>query len=248
MSALVIANWKMNGALSAIETFAEAWASVVVPDDVHIVICPPYVYLSAVREAMPRGVQLGAQDCAGHKAGAFTGDVAADMLVESGCDWVIVGHSERRQYHAETDEQVAQKARLAQEAGLCAVVCVGEQLAQREAGEHKQVVSGQLVGSLDGVGLENLVVAYEPVWAIGTGHSASPQQAEDMHRWIKDCLMTRYGANAQQIPVIYGGSVKPETAAELFACETIDGALVGGASLEAISFAEIAQAGASGRN
>jgi len=248
MSALVIANWKMNGALSAVEVFAETWGSVVIPNDVQIVICPPYVYLSAVREAMPREVQLGAQDCAGHKAGAFTGEVAADMLVESGCAWVIVGHSERRQYHAETDELVAQKAQLAQEAGLCAVVCVGEQLGQREAGEHQQVVAAQLAGSLDGVDLKNLVVAYEPVWAIGTGHSASPQQAEDMHRWIKDCLMKRYGADAQQIPVIYGGSVKPETAAELFACETIDGALVGGASLEATSFAEIAQAGASGRN
>ena len=248
MSALVIANWKMNGALSAVEVFAETWGSVVIPNDVQIVICPPYVYLSAVREAMPREVQLGAQDCAGHKAGAFTGEVAADMLVESGCAWVIVGHSERRQYHAETDELVAQKAQLAQEAGLCAVVCVGEQLGQREAGEHQQVVAAQLAGSLDGVDLKNLVVAYEPVWAIGTGHSASPQQAEDMHRWIKDCLMKHYGADAQQIPVIYGGSVKPETAAELFACETIDGALVGGTSLEAISFAEIAQAGASGRN
>lgn len=248
MSALVIANWKMNGALSAVEAFAETWGSVVIPNDVQIVICPPYVYLSAVREAMPREVQLGAQDCAGHKAGAFTGEVAADMLVESGCAWVIVGHSERRQYHAETDELVAQKAQLAQEAGLCAVVCVGEQLGQREAGEHQQVVAAQLAGSLDGVDLKNLVVAYEPVWAIGTGHSASPQQAEDMHRWIKDCLMKHYGADAQQIPVIYGGSVKPETAAELFACETIDGALVGGASLEATSFAEIAQAGASGRN
>ena len=248
MSALVIANWKMNGALSAVEVFAETWGSVVIPNDVQIVICPPYVYLSAVREAMPREVQLGAQDCAGHKAGAFTGEVAADMLVESGCAWVIVGHSERRQYHAETDELVAQKAQLAQEAGLCAVVCVGEQLGQREAGEHQQVVAAQLAGSLDGVDLKNLVVAYEPVWAIGTGHSASPQQAEDMHRWIKDCLMKHYGADAQQIPVIYGGSVKPETAAELFACETIDGALVGGASLEATSFAEIAQAGVSGRN
>ena len=248
MSALVIANWKMNGALSAVEVFAETWGSVVIPNDVQIVICPPYVYLSAVREAMPLEVQLGAQDCAGHKAGAFTGEVAADMLVESGCAWVIVGHSERRQYHAETDELVAQKAQLAQEAGLCAVVCVGEQLGQREAGEHQQVVAAQLAGSLDGVDLKNLVVAYEPVWAIGTGHSASPQQAEDMHRWIKDCLMKHYGADAQQIPVIYGGSVKPETAAELFACETIDGALVGGASLEATSFAEIAQAGASGRN
>ena len=248
MSALVIGNWKMNGALSAVEAFAETWGSVVIPNDVQIVICPPYVYLSAVREAMPREVQLGAQDCAGHKAGAFTGEVAADMLVESGCAWVIVGHSERRQYHAETDELVAQKARLAQEAGLCAVVCVGEQLGQREAGEHQQVVAAQLAGSLGGVDLKNLVVAYEPVWAIGTGHSASPQQAEDMHRWIKDCLMKHYGADAQQIPVIYGGSVKPETAAELFACETIDGALVGGASLEATSFAEIAQAGASGRN
>ena len=247
MTALVLANWKMNGALPAIQQFAEQWAAVDLPESVTAVICPPHTYLAAVREAMPSTVGLCGQDCSAHSAGAYTGEVAADMLVEVGCDWVILGHSERRQYHAETDALVAQKAQAAQAAGLCAVVCVGEQLSEREAGQHHDVVARQVQGSLAGVAANALVIAYEPVWAIGTGRSATPEQAEAMHRWIRECLEAQYGTDATQVAVIYGGSVKPDTAAALFACETIDGALVGGASLEAESFAGIALAAASGR-
>lgn len=247
MSAVIIANWKMNGAITAIEQFAEQWALCEVPDDVQAVICPPFVFLELVRRQMPDTLQVGAQDCAEQSGGAYTGDVAADMLAEVGCDWVIVGHSERRELHGERNEVVAAKALQAQQAGLCAVVCVGERIGQRQAGEHKDTVAAQLKGSLAGLQPEGLVVAYEPVWAIGTGQSATPAQAEDMHRWIRACLETEFGEAAEHIAVIYGGSVKPETAAALFACETIDGALVGGASLEAKSFAGIVSAASSGR-
>lgn len=247
MSAVVIANWKMNGALTGLERFAEQWGRYNVPEDVQTVICPPFVYLDALRRLMPETMQLGAQDCSAYASGAYTGDVAADMLVELGCDWVILGHSERREYQGERDELVAAKASQAQTAGLCPVVCVGERLEQREVGDHQAVVAAQLAGSLMGVVPENLVVAYEPIWAIGTGHSATPAQAQEMHEWIRSCLSQQFGAAAEQIAIIYGGSVKPETAGELFACETIDGALVGGASLEAQSFAEIALAASLGR-
>jgi len=247
MSAVVIANWKMNGALTGIELFAQQWQGFDVPHDVQAVICPPFVYLDALRRLMPKTVQLGAQDCSAHADGAYTGDIAADMLVELGCDWVILGHSERRVYQGEDDALIAAKAVQAQTAGLSAVVCVGEHLEQRQSGEHQAVVAAQLAGSLSGVTPENLVIAYEPVWAIGTGQSATPAQAQAMHRWIRSCLVQHFGAASEQIAVIYGGSVKPETAAELFDCDTIDGALVGGASLEAKSFGEIVLAAASGR-
>jgi triosephosphate isomerase len=242
MGAVVIANWKMNGALAGLERFAEQWGEFDIPQNVQTVICPPFVYLDTLRRFMPETVQLGAQDCSAHSSGAYTGEVAADMLVEVGCDWVILGHSERREYQGECNELVAAKALQAQSAGLCTVVCVGERLGQRETGEQQAVVATQLAGSLVGVAPEGLVVAYEPVWAIGTGRSATPAQAQEMHGWIRSCLVKQYGAAADQIAVIYGGSVKPETAVELFACDTIDGALVGGASLEAQSFAEIALA------
>ena len=247
MTSLVIANWKMNGALPAIEAFAAEWQALdAVGDDVRTVVCPPSVYLPAIALALP-GMELGAQDCSAHDAGAYTGEVAADMLVEVGCDWVIVGHSERRQYHAESDALVAAKAARAQSAGLNAVVCVGESLAQREAGEQETVVAAQLHGSIEGVDARSLVIAYEPVWAIGTGVTASPEQANAMHGFIRECLDQHYGEAAQQVAVIYGGSVKPENAGELFACDKIDGALVGGASLEADSFMAIARAASSGR-
>ena len=248
MSALVIANWKMNGGLPAIQRFADQWTagSPANLDDVRTVICPPAPFMPAVASAMP-AMELGAQDCSANLPGAFTGEVSADMFAEVGCDWVIVGHSERRQYHGETSELVAEKARRVIDAGMTAVVCVGESLTQREAGEHEAVVTAQVSESLEGVAAAAVVVAYEPVWAIGTGKTATPEQANDMHRVIRTELTRRYGDDADQIAVIYGGSVKPDNAAELFACDMIDGALVGGASLEADSFMAIAQAASSGR-
>ncbi|MEY2908434.1 MAG: hypothetical protein RLZZ602_957 [Pseudomonadota bacterium] len=248
MALLVVANWKMNGGLEAIEAFAGSWTTLASGqlDDVTTVVCPPFPYLGAVSREMPM-MGLGAQDCSAHQAGAYTGEVAAEMLQEAGCRWVIVGHSERRQYHGETDAIVAAKAQRGLAAGLSVILCVGESLAEREAGEHERVVASQLQRSLEGVTQDGLVIAYEPVWAIGTGRTATPEQANEMHRLIRKGLVEKFGVDAGSVPIIYGGSVKPSNAAELFACDTIDGALVGGASLEAESFWQIASAGVSGR-
>ena len=169
------------------------------------------------------------------------------MLRECGCRYVIIGHSERRSLYGETDTQVAVKARLTASEGLCPVVCVGESREQREAGQQDQVVGEQLLDSLVDVPCEKLVVAYEPVWAIGTGLTATPDQAEAMHGMIRNRLQAHYGAAGGKVPIIYGGSVKPENAGVLFGCENIDGALVGGASLNANKFWQIASAASAGR-
>jgi triosephosphate isomerase len=176
-------------------------------------------------------------------SGAYTGEVAADMLSDLGCRWVILGHSERRQYHAESDDLVAAKLTAAIAAGLQAIVCVGETLEQRENGEAEQVVGAQLQGALAAqAGLQDLVVAYEPVWAIGTGLTATPQQAQDMHAFIRQSLAAIAGIDAAQTRLLYGGSVKAGNAAELFAQVDIDGALVGGAALVAADFQAIVAA------
>ena len=248
MGALVVANWKMNGALPHIEGFGERWnaLSSEPPVNARIVVCPPHPYLSVVLNTLS-GIDLGGQDCSAYSAGAYTGEVAADMLAESGCEWVIVGHSERRRDHAETDALVAAKAAAAVTAGLTAIVCVGESLMQREAGEAEAVVAAQLSASLDGLSADGFVVAYEPVWAIGTGVTATPEQAGAMHGMIKQWLIQHFGSAGEQVAVLYGGSVTPETASELFALDTVDGALVGGASLDADSFWAIVSAANEGR-
>ena len=244
MKGLVIANWKMNASLAALQAFAEKWQSLPALTNVETVICPPGPYLQAAKSALVLG--LGAQDASAHAAGAYTGEVSAEMLREFGCQWVIVGHSERRAYHGESSGVVAEKALAVISAGLCPVVCVGETLAERDQGRHEEVVAVQLAASLEGVSPESLVVAYEPVWAIGTGVTATAEQADGMHGVIRACLHRMYGSESSGIRVIYGGSVKPGNASELFACENIDGALVGGASLEAESFWKIAQAASAG--
>ena len=190
-------------------------------------------------------INVGAQDCSVHESGAFTGEVSAGMLADVKCPWVIVGHSERRQYHGETNEIVAAKAKIAIEHGLRPIVCVGETLEERESGRTSDVVIGQLNAVLDAIGPETLVtgaVAYEPVWAIGTGKTATPQQAQLVHAELRDSVESRDSQAASALRIIYGGSVKPSNAAELFACNDIDGGLVGGASLKAADFYAIAQA------
>ena len=244
MKGLVIANWKMNASLEAVQVFAEKWQHLPALTNVETVICPPGPYLQAVKSAM--AVELGAQDASAHVAGAYTGEVSAEMLRELGCQWAIVGHSERRAYHGESSRAVAEKAMAVMSAGLCPVVCVGETLVDRDQGRHEEVVAEQLKASIAGVSAEPLVVAYEPVWAIGTGVTATAEQADGMHGAIRACLKQVYGSESSGIRVIYGGSVKPENAGELFVCENIDGALVGGASLEAESFWKIAQAANAG--
>ena len=246
MAGLVIANWKMHGSLALIAEFSQQWRGLPQLSKVDVVLCPPAPYLGAVSEAF-EGLLLGAQNCAEQVEGAFTGEVASQMLAELGCHYIIIGHSERRSLHGETDAQVAIKARLAAAEGLHPVVCVGEALEQREAGEQDEVVSEQLLGSLAHVPCDRLVVAYEPIWAIGTGHTATPGQAEAMHGLIRRRLQEHYGAAGAGIPIIYGGSVKPENAGVLFGCDNIDGALVGGASLDAKSFWQIASAASAGR-
>lgn len=233
---IIVGNWKMNGSRAQLAEFAAGWA----PEDASatVVLAPPYPYLPLMAEHLP-GVGLAAQDCSANDGGAFTGEVAADMLVDAGCQWVILGHSERREYHGESDALVAEKLAAALASGLRPIVCVGETLAQREAGEHEAVVSAQVLGSLGEADLSTVVVAYEPVWAIGTGVTATPEQANAMHGTIRALLVERFGDVGQRIPLLYGGSVKPGNAAELFACEFIDGALVGGASLKAADFAAI---------
>ena len=245
MTGLVIANWKMNASSAAVKVFADKWHGMPALTGVETVICPPGPYLPAVAAAMP-AMGLGAQDVSAHGAGAFTGEVSAEMLRDLGCRWAIVGHSERRTYHGESNQAVAAKASAAASLGLNPVVCVGEALSDRDQGNHEQVVSEQLRASLDAVDPDRLVVAYEPIWAIGTGVTASADQANQMHGVIRAGLHDMYGRQSSQVRVIYGGSVKGDNAGELFACDEIDGALVGGASLEAESFWKIAQAASAG--
>jgi triosephosphate isomerase len=209
-----------------------------------VIICPPFVSLGAVAEVM-RGsaIGLGAQNLHRERQGAFTGEVSAEMLVEVGCSHVIVGHSERRQLFGETDEQVARKARAALDLGLSPIVCVGETLAEREAEATESVIERQLgvvLERLDPSGARGVIVAYEPVWAIGTGQNATPAQAVEMHAQIRRQWGAKFGASESEgLRILYGGSVKPENGASLLGEEEIDGALVGGASLKSADFGRL---------
>ena len=203
------------------------------------------MYLAALGAAAAKGIDIGAQDVSEREPGAFTGDVAATMLVDVGCRWVIVGHSERRQLHGESDAVVAAKAEAALKAGLRPIVCVGETLAEREAGQTRAVVARQLDAVLDRVGAAALArgaLAYEPVWAIGTGRTATPAQAQEVHSELRARVAARDPETAAALRILYGGSVKPANAAELFAQADIDGGLIGGASLVADDFAAICAA------
>jgi triosephosphate isomerase len=212
--------------------------------DVDVAVCPPFVYLEAVRQAIAGSlVGLGAQNMYHADQGAFTGEISAPMLVDQGCQYVILGHSERRNVFGETDAEVNKKLLAALATPLAPIVCVGEQLAEREAGRTAEVIRMQFDGSLAGLSAEQarrIVIAYEPVWAIGTGRVATPAQAEEVHRDLRKLLEARYNAEvAAAIRIQYGGSVKPDNAAELLAQPNIDGALVGGASLKAADFLAI---------
>ena len=239
---LVVGNWKMNTGLAEAIALASDTVRATAGGAVGVAVCPPFVWIDAVRERL-RGsdVRLGAQTVHPATSGAYTGSVSAAMLVDLDCHYVIVGHSERRA-GGETDADVSAQVAAAQGAGLVPIVCVGETLEQRDAGDAEAVVVTSLRASLDGVDLASgrLVVAYEPVWAIGTGRTATPEQAQAMHAALRAALRER-GA-ADQTDIVYGGSVKPGNAAELFAQPDLDGALVGGASLDAQAFGAIVQA------
>lgn len=237
-------NWKMHGSRASVAELLAELVSSGEPFPAEVVVCPAYVHLQqALAHCEFSGLAVGAQDCSHMAAGAFTGEVSAEMLVDLGCRWVILGHSERRQYHGESDNLVAAKLAAALQAGLSPVLCVGETQEQRKAGDAEHVVSRQLRGALEGqAGLKPVVVAYEPVWAIGTGLTATPDQAQAMHAFIRAQLGEIAGADPDAMRVLYGGSVKAANAAELFGQPDIDGALVGGASLDAHEFRQVVAA------
>jgi triosephosphate isomerase len=241
MRQLIAGNWKMNGtpaSLAEIEATAAALAAAPPPCDV--LICPPASLIAQAAWMAKGRVVLGAQDCHPEPSGAFTGDISAEMLKDAGARAVIVGHSERRQYHGESDALVAAKARAAWRAGLLAIICVGETEAERDAGGAHGICAAQLAGSVpEGARGETTVVAYEPVWAIGTGKTATPSDIAAMHAHIRNCLAERFGAEGRAMRILYGGSVKPSNASEILALPEVGGALVGGASLKADDFRAI---------
>ena len=242
---LIAGNWKMNGlgvSLAEVERLAEKLRAN--PPRCTIAICPPATLIAAMaRVAAPAGIHVGGQDCHPANSGAHTGDIAAPMLVDAGAQMVIVGHSERRTDHGETDELVAKKASAALAAGLTPIICVGETRAQREAGEAEAVVSRQLAGSIpEQASHLEIVVAYEPVWAIGTGLTPTSADIAAMHGAIRTQLYGRFGARGETIRILYGGSLKPSNAREILAIDNVNGGLVGGASLLANDFFAIISA------
>jgi len=243
---LIAGNWKMHASFAMARDLLAAIEAAGPFPGVEVAVMPPYPYLPAVLAAATT-IAIGAQDASAHAAGAFTGEVSATMLKECGCRYVILGHSERRQYHAESDTVVAAKFLAAQAAGLTPVLCVGESLAQRDAGETDAVVGAQLRAVLAAAGADafaNAVLAYEPVWAIGTGRTATPEQAQAVHALLRGIVAASSASIAGSLRILYGGSVKPGNAATLFGQTDIDGGLIGGASLVADDFVAIIRAAA----
>jgi triosephosphate isomerase len=244
---LVVGNWKMNGSLASNAALLEGLRAADLAGAADTAVCAPYPYLPQVQSVLAgSGVRWGAQNLSEHAAGAFTGEVGASMLLDFACSFVIVGHSERRALYGETDATVAQKAKAALAAGLTPIVCVGETLAEREAGRTAGVVSRQLGVVLDVLGVQGIaasVVAYEPVWAIGTGRTATPGQAQEVHAAIRAQVSGLDTGVAAKLRILYGGSVKGSNARELFSMADVDGGLIGGASLVLADFLAICNAG-----
>lgn len=244
---IIAGNWKMNCTPAETkELITSLVASEKSDSEVVAIVCPPFTSLSIAAELLSKsGIKLGAQNLSEHESGAYTAEISADMLVAAGVKYVIIGHSERRQYHYENDSLINAKLKIALNNGLLPIFCVGETLKEREAGHSQKVVSGQLLSGMDGLSVENmknLTVAYEPVWAIGTGKTATPEMAQDMHKFIRENLAKTEPAIAISTPILYGGSVKADNAAGLLSQPDIDGALVGGESLSADSFMKIIEA------
>ena len=244
---IVAGNWKMN---TTVPEGVELAKAVVekgkdLPANVELVVAPPFTHLACVADVLKGSqVALSAQNCADHEKGAYTGEIAVNMLTSLGCKYTILGHSERRQYYGETDEKLVEKVKLALGAGLGVILCVGENLDEREAGKHFDVCSAQIKNVLYNFTAEDMkkiVIAYEPVWAIGTGKTATAEQAEEIHAHIRRVLADKFGADvAEEVTILYGGSCKPSNAKELFAQKDIDGGLIGGAALKADDFIQIA--------
>ena len=246
---IIAGNWKLNKTISEAVALTTALKALVIDEtDVEIIVAPPFTALAAVNDVIAdSNIHLAAQNVYSEDSGAFTGEVSAPMLKDVGCNYVIIGHSERRQYFGETNESVNQKVKAALAHDLKPIICVGEQLEEREAGRTEAVIEDHVTGGIVGLSAAELlscVIAYEPVWAIGTGKTATPDQAQEVHNFIRGLLTKSLSVEvAAQLRIQYGGSVKPENASELMTQPDVDGALVGGASLEAESFAQIVKRG-----
>jgi len=242
---LVMGNWKMNGSRAEGVALATAISAGLKQGDQGIAVCVPYVYFSDVLSVIKdTPLQLGAQNIADQESGAYTGEISASMLKECECTYALVGHSERRSYYGDTNESVATRFVQAQKEGITPVLCIGETLEQRESDKTFAVIDEQLNAVIDMAGIEalgNSVIAYEPVWAIGTGKTASDEQAQEVHKYIREQIAKKSQAIAEKVQILYGGSVKPDNAKAIFAMPDIDGGLIGGASLDAQSFLTIYQ-------
>ena len=243
MRKLAAGNWKMNGTSAALAEVSALAQSHPAPR-CDVLLCPPATLMSRMADvAKGTAIKVGGQDCHAKSSGAHTGDISAEMLLDSGASYVILGHSERRSDHGETDAQVLAKAEAAIKAGLTAIICIGETEAERDAGRTLDVVGTQLHGSVPAhATAENLVIAYEPVWAIGTGRTPTLAEIAEVHAFLRTRLTARIGSAAADVPLLYGGSVKPSNTKEIFAVPHVDGALVGGASLKAADFGAIISA------
>ena len=242
--ALVAANWKMNGTLKTIRPLVQEVINGLKDDHkAEVAVCPPSIYLQELKSLLAgSGIGLGAQNASHQKEGAYTGEISVSMLMDYDCRYVIVGHSERRELYHETDDRVAEKFIRVNSAGLTPLLCIGEQLAERESGDTDEVIARQLDAVINMAGIDSFndaVIAYEPVWAIGTGKTATPEQAQEVHAFIRLQLARHDDGVADKIRILYGGSVKPSNAADLFSMADIDGGLIGGASLVAADFLSI---------
>lgn len=248
MRNIVAGNWKSNKSINESREWMSEMAekSAELPSDVRVMVAPPAPYLAALSEVKPSNVILASQNVSATNSGAYTGEYTAEMLAGCGVDFALIGHSERREYYADTNEVVVDKISRCIEAGLGVVLCCGEPLEIRDAGTHKEMIAGQLesaLSNIDDVDPANFVVAYEPIWAIGTGRTASAEQAGEMHTFIRSWLNDKFSAErAGQISILYGGSCKPGNAEKLFANEDVDGGLIGGASLKVSDFSAIIKA------
>ncbi len=248
--AIVAANWKMNGDLALVDTMVSGLLSIELQENVNVVICPSSPYLSAFAvkskvDELNAAISIGAQNVSEHKSGAFTGEISTQMLQELSVEFVIIGHSERRSYYKETSTQIAHKVSAALNAGLTPILCIGESEAERATEQTKTVLSSQLQPVIDEVGIEkfiDVVIAYEPVWAIGTGKTASSEMAQETHQFIRHFLAQANEIVAVKVPLLYGGSVNASNCEELFAQADIDGGLIGGASLQVEQFKIICSA------
>jgi triosephosphate isomerase len=235
------ANWKMNKTVGETVDFISAFIPEVKEvSDVDIVLAPPFTSLAVAGEKIKNtNILLAAQDVFHEEKGAYTGEISPSMLVDIGCTYVIIGHSERRQHHRETDEIINKKIKAVRKSDLGVIFCIGESLEEREAGKTFEILEREIRNGLEGVGPEKIVVAYEPIWAIGTGKTATPDQAQEAHAFVREKLQALYGNKADELCILYGGSVTPDNVDTLMACNDVDGALVGGASLKVESFSRI---------